>query len=67
MKLCNIFFNLYLITTCEVAPGLKRLPEFCQDVLQCNLSFFVFLIKVIVQLVAKNLKANYIISKSTCM
>ena len=34
MKLCNIFFNLYLITTCKVAPGLKRLPEFCQDVLQ---------------------------------
>ena len=34
MKLCNIFSNLYLITTCEVAPGLKRLPEFCQDVLQ---------------------------------
>ena len=28
MKLCNIFFNLYLITTCKVAPGLKRLPEF---------------------------------------
>ena len=34
MKLCNFFFNLYLITTCKVAPGLKRLPEFCQDVLQ---------------------------------
>ena len=35
MKLCNIFFfNLYLITTCKVAPGLKRLPEFCQNVLQ---------------------------------
>ena len=34
MKLCNIFFNLYLITTCKVAPLLKRLPEFCQDVLQ---------------------------------
>ena len=49
------FFNLYLITTWKVAPGLKRLPEFCQDVLQWNLSF-----------VAKNLKANYMISKSTC-
>ena len=34
MKLYNIFFSLYLITTCKVAPGLKWLPEFCQDVLQ---------------------------------
>ena len=32
------FFNFYLITNCKVAPGLKRLPEFCQDVLQSNFS-----------------------------
>ena len=43
--------------------------EFCQDVLQCNFSFVTislfFVIKVSIQLVAKKLKANYMISKST--
>ena len=29
--------------------------------------FLFFIIKVSVQLVAKNLKANYMINKSTCM
>ena len=39
LALCTNAVHVYpvgfhLITNCKAAPGLKRLPEFCQDVLQ---------------------------------